>query len=557
MTRPRIIHLALGIFLFMMGSHAVSAQNVEEIIEFRKKKPFKISGSFTANATQFSSTPKQSRQSFTYQLTGSINMSLYELLDIPLSFNLNNYGAQVSYPSLPNRLSLHPSYKWIRLHVGDVSMNFNPYTLNGHQFTGVGAELTPGKWKISAMGGRLLKRVEADSSNPAVRPNYERWGYGAKVRYEHDKFAFGGTFFTAKDKMEDISFEADARGILPQGNVALGLEGSLSIIKNLKLSFEYGVSFMQRDLRIKETQDYHAFKSDLSYTFLGNSISLGYERISPEYETLGAYYFNNDYENLTLNYGRSLFDNKLSIALSGGVQRDDLSGDKQESNKRFVGSASISYTPGERFSASVAISSYQAHRNIKSSFDYINERTPYENLDTLRFTQLSNSIEMNLNWHVKKTDKQTHILSANAGYQEAADRQGDYIMPGNLTRFLNVGTNYSIDFIPADLSLVAGVNISNNYMSRKNVLTMGPILTCYKRLFDKAVTTGLTVSSNRTLDEGKRMADIYNVRWHASYRFLKRHGLNAGLSYQHRSLADPARQRTSSFTSQISYSYSF
>ena len=136
MTRPRIIHLALGIFLFMMGSHAVSAQNVEEIIEFRKKKPFKISGSFTANATQFSSTPKQSRQSFTYQLTGSINMSLYELLDIPLSFNLNNYGAQVSYPSLPNRLSLHPSYKWIRLHVGDVSMNFNPYTLNGHQFTG-------------------------------------------------------------------------------------------------------------------------------------------------------------------------------------------------------------------------------------------------------------------------------------------------------------------------------------------------------------------------------------------------------------------------------------
>ncbi|WP_199898199.1 hypothetical protein [Prevotella disiens] len=150
---------------------------MEEILEFRKKKPLKISGSISANATQFNSTPKQSRQSFTYQLSGSINMSLYELFHIPISFNLNNYGTKFSYPSLPNRLSLHPSYKWIRAHIGDVSMSFSPYTLNGHQFTGAGIELTPGRWQIAAMGGRLLKRVDTDSLNPSIRPNYERWGY--------------------------------------------------------------------------------------------------------------------------------------------------------------------------------------------------------------------------------------------------------------------------------------------------------------------------------------------------------------------------------------------
>lgn len=107
MNRPYIIRIVLDIFLFMAWSNAVSAQNVEEILEFRKKKPLKISGSISANATQFSSTPKQSRQSFTYQLSGSIKISLYELLHIPISFNLNNYGAKFSYPSLPNRLSLH------------------------------------------------------------------------------------------------------------------------------------------------------------------------------------------------------------------------------------------------------------------------------------------------------------------------------------------------------------------------------------------------------------------------------------------------------------------
>lgn len=556
-NRCYIMRFALSVFMLTVWSHTVHAQNVEEVLEFRKKKPFKISGSISANATQFNSTPKQSRQSFTYQLSGSINMSLYELLNIPISFNLNNYGAKFSYPSLPNRLSLHPSYKWIRAHIGDVSMSFSPYTLNGHQFTGAGIELTPGRWQISAMGGRLLRRVDADSLNPSIRPNYERWGYGGKVRYEADKFALGGTVFTAKDKMSNISFDTDALGIYPKGNIAIGLEGTLSIVKDLKLSLEYGLSIMQRDLRVKEKSYYHAFKADLAYSFLGNTIGIGYERISPDYETLGAYYFNNDYENFTINYSRNFFENKMGIALSGGVQRDDLSGQKQEKNKRFVGSANINFTPSEKFSASVSLSSYQAHRNIKSSFDYINERTPYENLDTLRFTQLNNSIDMNLNWRLRNSETQSHTLSANASYQEAADKQGQYIMPGNLTRFLNLGANYGIDFTPLDFSMTAGVNVSNNYASRKNVLTIGPTLTCSKHLFKKALTTGLTLSFNQTQEAGRKLATIYNARWHANYRFLKRHGLNASVAYQHRSLSEATLTNSSSLTSQISYSYSF
>jgi hypothetical protein len=543
--------------MFIAWSNAVSAQNVEEILEFRKKKPLKISGSISANATQFNSTPKQSRQSFTYQLSGSINMSLYELFHIPITFNLNNYGAKFSYPSLPNRLSLHPSYKWIRAHIGDVSMSFSPYTLNGHQFTGVGIELSPARWRASAMGGRLLRKVDIDASNPAIRPNYERWGYGVKAGYDGEKFSVGGTIFTARDKQRDISFDADALGIYPKGNIAIGVEGSLNVIKDLKLSLEYGLSIMQRDLRVKEKSYYHAFKADLAYSFLGNTIGIGYERISPDYETLGAYYFNNDYENATLNYSRNFFKDRLSLALSGGVQRDDLSNQKQERNKRFVGSANINFTPNDKFTASISISSYQAHRNIKSSFDYINERTPYENLDTLRFTQLNNSIDMNLNWRLRNSETQSHTLSANASYQEAADKQGRYIMPGNLTRFMNLGANYAIDFTPLDFSVTAGINASNNYASRKNVLTIGPTLTGSKHLFKKALTTGLTLSFNQTQEAGRKLATIYNVRWHANYRFLKRHGLNASVAYQHRSLSEATLTNSSSLTSQISYSYSF
>lgn len=530
---------------------------VEEVLNFRKKKPIKISGSISANATHFSSNPRSPRQAFTYQLNGSLSLSLYELINIPLSFNLNNYGSSFSYPSLPNRLSLHPSYKWVRAHIGDVSMSFSPYTMSGHQFTGLGVELTPGKWQISAMGGRLLRGVDYDATAPHIRPSYERWGYGLKARYEGKVFALGATVFTAKDREGILPFEADALGIRPKGNIALGLEGSLSLVKGLKLSFEYGLSIMQRDLRAAERTYYHAFKAELSYMLWGNTIGLGYERISPDYETLGAYYVNNDYENVTASYSRSLFDGKLSLALSGGVQRDDLANDKPERNKRLIGSANVNFTPNDRLSMSLSASSFQGHRNIKSSFDYINEQMPYDNLDTLSFTQLSNSIDLNLSWRVKQSEAQTHSLSALASYQEAADRQGHYIIPGNLTRFINLGANYGIDFSAINFSASLGVNVSNNYAGRKDMLTYGPTLTLAQRLLKQTLTTGLTLSYNETRDMGARMASIYNLRWHASYRFWKRHSLNASLAYQSRRLTLGSMPHSSSITSLIGYSFSF
>ncbi|WP_297195613.1 hypothetical protein [uncultured Porphyromonas sp.] len=543
--------------LLLPGMKPSYAQNIEEVLAFRKKKPFKISGSISARATLFSSRPSEARQSFTYQLTGAVNLSLYELLNIPLSFNLNNYGANFSYPSLPNRLSLHPSYKWAKAHIGDVSMSFGPYTLNGHQFTGLGVELSPGRWQVSAMAGRLLKRVDADPNIPSLQVGYERWGYGLKTRYEGSTFALGGTVFAARDRDGRISFDIDALGIYPKGNIALGLEGSLSLIKDLKLSLEYGLSRMQQDLRSAEVSYYHALRADVSYSFVGNTLGVGYERIDPGYATLGAYYFNNDYENLTLNYSRSFFDSKLSLALSGGLQRDDLMGQKQEHNKRFVGSAQVGFTPNEALSASVSLSSFQSYRNLKSSFDYINARTPYDNLDTLQFTQLSHSLDADISWRLKQSEAQTQTLSATLSYQEAADRQGRYIQPGQLTRFMNLGTSYSLDLSALDLTLTGGFNVSNNYADRKAVLTLGPSLSLAKRLLKKQLSTGLSLSYNETQEAGHRLAQVYNLRATAGYRFWGKHGLNASVAYQGRRLLPAVSSPRSSFTSELSYSYSF
>ena len=232
-------------------------------------------------------------------------------------------------------------------------------------------------------------------------------------------------------------------------------------------------------------------------------------------------------------------------------------GQKQEHNKRFVGSAQVGFTPNEALSASVSLSSFQSYRNLKSSFDYINARTPYDNLDTLQFTQLSHSLDADISWRLKQSEAQTQTLSATLSYQEAADRQGRYIQPGQLTRFMNLGTSYSLDLSALDLTLTGGFNVSNNYADRKAVLTLGPSLSLAKRLLKKQLSTGLSLSYNETQEAGHRLAQVYNLRATAGYRFWGKHGLNASVAYQGRRLLPAVSSPRSSFTSELSYSYSF
>lgn len=570
----RRTYIVLCISLGGVAPAVAQNVNVEEVTNLKNKQKLKLNGGISANATLFHSNEMVGRQAFSYQLNGNLNLSLMELMNIPLSFSLNNYGSQFTYPTLPNRLSLHPSYKWIRCHIGDVAMSFSPYTLNGHQFTGGGVELSPGKWTFAAMGGRLLRKVDYQPALPQQPPTYERWGYGVKTRYSGSKFFLGGTFFTAKDRLREASFRADSMGIFPKSNIAMSVEGGVSIIKNLTLSAEYAVSVLTRDTRSPKTTGagiidrwmqrresthfYYAVKAALEYTLFKNTLALGYERISPQYETLGAYYFNNDYENVTLSYARPLWGDKANIALSGGVQRDDLDQSKKEKNKRIIGTINFTYTPTERLNTSVSASTFQGYRNIKSQFDYVNATTPYENLDTLNFRQISQNVDVNLNWIMSQSEKRNQNLMLFISYQEAADKQGTYILPGNLSRFLNSSATYGVDFTTLNMNVNVGMNVSNNYSNMKNFLTWGPTLSATVGLFEKTLHTGLSLSYNRSQEGGVPLASVYNCRWNVNYRLFKKHGLQVNTVFQQRDLKTGGIQRNVySLTTSFGYFYSF
>lgn len=569
MRKKLIATLIISLFSGLLVAQQV---NVENVLGAGKNKPVSFNGGLSAGNIYYTGNESSSgRQPWTYYLNGNLNMNLYGLIDIPISINLTNLGSDLSYPSLPNRLSLHPSYKWATAHIGDVAMTFSPYTLNGHQFTGGGVDLTPGKFKIGAMGGRLMKEVLYSMDNPFLMPNYERWGCGAKAQYDAEKYSVGMIYFGAKDKKnESMMFVLDSLGILPMQNSAFSWNVGLKLIQNLTFTAEYGLSMLTRDFRAAaennnfiddilnrktSTNIYHAFNAGLNYQLMKNTIGIGYERIDPRYQTLGAYYFNNDYENITLNFARPfLKDDKANISVSFGVQRDNLDKTKEETSNRYVGSVNLNYNPTEDLQFGLNFSTFQSYRNVRSQFDLINEMSPYDNTDTLQFTQLSQNLDASVMYTFQKSETSTQRLNLNASYQEAADQQGGISLPGNVSRFVNSALGYGLTLIPQNINITASINGTYSYAGMFTSYMVGPMAGITTSFFDKTLSCGFSTAYNVNIMEGSEQGRVLNCRANASYRFFKKHNVNANIVWQNRNLP---LKTTYAITATVAYSYSF
>lgn len=406
-------------FLLLPTVSLAQSFRVEDVKNMFSNKPLTISGGISANSVLNLGDETSGRDPFTYYLNGNVNFNLYGQINLPFAFSLTNSGTSYRLPSSPNRLSIHPSYKWITGHIGDVSMSFSPYTMNGHLFTGAGIELTPNGWEIGALYGRFQKAVEQEEAQPAFIPTYKRMGYGVKAAKISEKYLVAITVFEGKDQINSLAASYDSLGITPMQNLAGSFAFMIRPVQFIELSGEYGLSFLTSDIRIDDKKEkgfesiwlgsnltstyYNAFKFQLNLVGVNNRLGIGYERIDPGYKTLGAYYFTNDLENITLNAYQSLWSSKVNLSASIGLERDDLANNKASATSRVVGSVNLAGNFSERVNANLSYTNFQTYTNLRSNFELINQEITLDKLDTLNFVQLSQSLNLNLNVATKKT----------------------------------------------------------------------------------------------------------------------------------------------------------
>lgn len=554
------------LFLFCFIYANLIAQDLNQI---GKAKLFTYSGGLNANAVFYDGS--SNRDPFTYVLAGNINFNISGVYNIPLSFTYSNQKFTNNQPFKFNRLSLHPSYKWVTAHIGDVSMTFSPYTLSGHQFTGLGFDITPtGPFKISAMYGRFLKASEYDINNPQSVPSYKRFGFGVKTSYDLKGIALIGiTFFNAKDKENSIENPVPIElGLAPMENSVVSFETRFSVFDKARIEFEYALSGITQDTRLtgnasggvlsfalnenETTSYYKALNAHFTYPAGTGSIGAGYERIDPGYQTLGAYFFNNDLENITVNASQTIFNGKLNISANAGFQRDNLDNAKSSELQRIVSSFNLNYTHSEKLSLTGSYSNFQSFTNVRDQFDYINQVSGFDYVDTLNYRQISKNANLGANYLLKNNENKQNTFNLNMSYQKSDNQQNDQTIENGLSEFYNGAISYTMGYPKKNLNISIAGNTSYNVFGIEKNITLGPTLAIGKQFFDKKLRTNFSSSYNTSFNNGENQNNAFNFRLGGNYPFLEGHNVALNLMSLFR---NNTQGSNNDFTATISYSY--
>ncbi len=574
----KILFICFAICYSTIGfSQNIDLENA--MSSFRKKvknsKKLKIAGGISTSSTYSKSTVGGMRDPFVYNVNGNLSVTWLSIT-IPISLNLTNAGFSYSYqyPRLPSRLSLHPKYKKFQAHIGDFSMNFSPYTMSGFQIVGSGLDVqNVGKWNFSSFYGRFQKPVSYIPGNGNTLASYGRFGYGFKASNNSKKIQTTFSLIKVSDRVNSLAQKPDSLNIFPKSNIALSLQNKLDVIKNLKFDYELGVSFLTNDVRSgyvepqffqklltglmptnSSTNFYKAFKTNLTYTLGSSNLGVGYERIDPSYQTLGAYYFTNDFENITLSFAQQLFHNKLNLSFTAGIQKDDLRGEKAGSNRRLVTAINGSLNASKKVTSSFSYSNFQSFTNIKPQFQLINQLTPFDNLDTLNYRQLTQSGNVNLNYIMEASKERAKVFNINLSLQDSYDEQAGIVSKGNSSQFYNLATNYTYSKIPKSTNVSVGVNATYNTIGKGKTITAGPSLMYSKLLFNKKLRTSCMGAYNINVQKSTSKQTVMTSRINANYTLLKKHQFGWNATYMFRNLNGKSGNDIST---SINYSYSF
>ncbi|MFN8301762.1 MAG: hypothetical protein U0U46_04675 [Saprospiraceae bacterium] len=469
------------------------AQDVQSAF---KQKPLSFSGSIGVG-TQFygvSGIPARSVNPM-WNLSGSAALRLYGL-DIPFAFTVGRQGARADGPSF-GQIGISPRYKWLTVHGGWRSLQFSSYTLAGHTFLGGGVELRPGKFRFGAVYGRFRKARETGSADANVfyPTAYRRTGYALKIGVGTDRSFFDLLYFRAKDDAQSLqnTAAADSLGVTPGENAVLGFNTRLRLGRSVSFFSEGATSLYTRDLRsanVEETNTAeaphfflvpklstrlnYAVRGGLDFTFRPVQLKLAYERILPEFATMGAYFFANDVENITVSPTFNLWQNKVRLSGMLGVQRNNLLHNRSETTRRLIGNANLSANISQQFGFDVNYMNLAVRqRDGRVLLD-----------DTIRVAMVTTNVSVTPRWSHTDAHSVKNLLFL-GNYQQLNDKNPYTREFTDMTTWLS-GLTFTQGFLQSGWNWNAGVN--------------------WNRIELAALTTdryGLALGLGRTTTDGK------------------------------------------------------
>ena len=501
----------------------------QKLDEFSFKKGFKVGGGLSFSNDFFvGSDSLVMRDPYAFFLNGNLNLNLWGIA-MPFSFSVSNTQRNFTQPF--NRFKLDPSYKWVHLLIGSNVMSLSPYTLSDHDFNGIGVELTPGKWNISGMYGRLRKAVEYNPLEDNLSMvSYKRIGYAAKVGYTGKTGTYEISFFHGEDKENSLLDPIPDECLLtPKRNTAISAAITQNFLKYFNVHLEYAFSIYNSNLlndvgdqvvtttfidkifkRKQSDKMTDAINASLGYQGKIFGISLQYERISPYYSSLGGYYFNEDEQNFTVSPNLKLFKGKLNFNGRFGLQYNNLDQQRSTDTRHLVYSANVSYASGKVWTVNANFSNFNTFTKVRPvSYPFYTD-----DLDSLNFYQVARTISLTNNFSFGSEEVKDN-LSVMLSYQSANSLSETTLT--SFSDFFNGNINFSQQYTP--LALGWSSYFTANYCNATALSSFyfGPGLSFNKSLLDEALSLTLSMAYNLNSVKERDLGSLINANFNANY----------------------------------------
>ncbi len=568
--------LLAAILLFVSCGHlqAQTVEQLQETVQERIAHPLQINGSIGLTFGYYESYGIAARRDrYSYLLNGNLNPRLFGI-DCPINGNFSQLEANFLQPF--NQFGVSPQYKWAKGHLGYRNLTFSPLTLNGHTFLGAGVELAPPiksrfiELRIGAMYGRLRRPVEpVDVVGKQADPSFRRMGYALKLGIGDKKQAanyLDFILFRAHDVEGSIEAPVGNGAVTPAENLVLGISGQYQLWHSLTLRADWASSAFTRDTRNEtankdntgfygklgglftpriSTQTNQSVMTALEYQFSKSSIGLKYNRIAPDYVSMGSYYFQNDLEDLTFNANTSLKGGKIMLGGSLGLQRNNLDNKLNNQSKRVIGSVNYHQAVNDRLNFNASYSNYSSTLLV----------TKQELSDSLNLFQVSTNYTLGTNYNFGAAERK-QTLSLNLSYQNANARD-EYDIIDQATDFYNAGLFYNIHFAKRNMGLTGSVNVTRSTTEGIESTVIGPGFGVNKSFLEKKLRARYFVSYRNSLLNGSASFGVLQNRFSVDYAVLKHHRVSLTLSHLYKVDYASSDKSYSEMQGLMGYQFSF
>lgn len=533
-----MVLLCIGLFL-----NPTFGQDIENV---SAKKPVKVSGFINMGSSYIDDNRANFFQKpLGYFGTLGMNVSIFESIQIPLSFTYSDQQTTFSRPSF-RTFGLSPTYKWLTIHAGYRNFSVSPLLLSGSMIKGFGVEVKPGIFQVSLFKGDFNHEYNFGYNYNIISENdiqvYRRKVLGGKVAIgKGDTYFNVGMIKIQDDTNSGDVLALDTLSIFPQENFGLSSSGGFRLFNKVSFEANLAGSVLNSDIdsdpisadklleqiskpfiNLNESTRVALAYDGLIRLQLGRtSLGFKYRHVDPGYETLGYVFLQQDINDYTFFFNTSLLRSTLILNGNVGFQYSNTKDYFTQQNARAIYNGSISWTMTPSLNWTGTYNNYNSEGNLSIT----------EIVDSLQITTNNTGLSNAVNYRFGPKDNK-HTINVNHSMNSFQLLRAG--IPTSKNTSSNLSLSYSLRNKPSGITIGMAVkNLSFTGEEMASINRKGVSLR-FKKEFSKKFSIGFRPSFDLNFTNEVKDGHVLNLKARTMYRISPKSSFNFIVNYRNR-----------------------